>query len=355
MKKENPARYSELRQDTVSGDWIVVATGRARRPNDFLKKKEAEKSAPKKEACQFDEISDSAILVVAKDGKVFHSREEAGKNGMDWQIEVVPNKFPAFAPRRTCPATESHGIYKIIEGVGFHEVIVMRPHNRSMALQTVPEVSLLIRAYQNRFRTLSPEACVKYISVLHNHGLEAGASIAHPHSQLIAIPVVPPDVSRSLAGSERYFIEKKGCVHCAMIDFEIKEKERVIFENEHFIAFLPYASRAAFEVRIFPKLHNSEFQNISESEIPAFAEALQKCLALFYHGLGDPAYNFFVHTAPTAESRGYAHYHWHMEILPKTAIWAGFEFATGIEISTISPEEAAKFLRSVKTPKVAAS
>ncbi|OHA00588.1 MAG: hypothetical protein A3C11_02940 [Candidatus Sungbacteria bacterium RIFCSPHIGHO2_02_FULL_49_12] len=349
MPQELPNKYSELRQDIVSGDWVVVATGRAKRPNDFVAKKKPKISLPKK-VCPFDKLEDSALLLITKDGAEFHSQDEAGSKVKDWFIEVTPNKFPAFAPHHDCPVVESRGIYRMAEGGGFHELIVIRPHERSIALLSVSETVLVIRAYQRRFQVLGLEECVKYIAVIHNHGQAAGASIVHPHSQLIAIPVVPPDVQRSLNGSERYFIEKKGCVHCAMVAFEMKDRERIIFENEHFVAFAPYASRGAFEIRIFPKLHSAEFQNISEDEIPAFAEVLQRSLAVLYHGLGDPSYNFFIHTAPTDGGRGYGHYHWHVEILPKTATWGGFEFGTGIEISTIAPEEAAKFLRSVNLP-----
>lgn len=346
MPTELPNKYSELRQDIVSGEWIVVATGRAKRPNDFVAKKKPKTSLSNK-TCPFDTLEDSTLLLITKGGQEYHSRDEAGNKEKDWFIAVTPNKFPAFAPRQDCPVIENHGPYRVTEGSGFHEVIVIRPHQRSIALLTIPEVMLLVRAYQKRFHALSPEGCVKYILILHNHGSEAGASIVHPHSQLIAVPVVPPDVARSIAGSERYFIEKKGCVHCAMIAFEMKDQERMIFENEHFVVFAPYASHAAFDIRIFPKLHNAEFQSIAEEEIPSFAEVLRHTLAALYYGLGDPSYNFFIHTAPTDGGRGYGHYHWHVEILPKTATWGGFEFGTGIEISTISPEGAAKFLRSV--------
>ncbi|OHA01327.1 MAG: hypothetical protein A3H71_03230 [Candidatus Sungbacteria bacterium RIFCSPLOWO2_02_FULL_48_13b] len=349
-QSNNRPNYSELRRDIVSGDWVVIATGRARRPDEFISNTPAVTTKDHIKDCPFESLEDGALLIVTNTGELLMASMEEGKKAKDWAVEVMPNKFPAFAPHQDCPALNHRGPYEMIDGVGFHEVIVMRPHARPIALQTPKEVELLIRAYRSRFKTLDPEACVKYISILHNHGHEAGASIVHPHSQLIAIPVVPPDVSRSLAGSERYFADKKSCVHCVMIEFERKEKERLVFENDHFVGFAPYVSRAAFEVRIFPKLHSPEFQNISEEEIPSFAEALQTSLARLHFGLNNPSYNFFLHTSPVDGDKGYGHYHWHVEILPKTSTWGGFEFGTGIKISTIMPEDAAAFLRDVKIP-----
>src|SRR3989344_743686 len=342
-------KYSELRQDIVSGDWVVIAAGRARRPSDFAAKPKFPAKKNGKKNCPFEELEDDALLIITKDRGQFHDLWQAGPKAKDWFVEVIPNKFPAFGPRQTCPSAVSEGLRRLIDGVGFHEVIVTRPHDRSIALMSAEETGLLVRAYRERFKTLSPEQCVQYISMIHNHGPESGASIVHPHSQLIAIPVIPPDVSRSLAGSERYFGGKKACVHCAMIDFETKEKARVIFENDDFVVFAPYASRAAFEIRIFPKIHRAEFETISEDEILPFAEALQRSLTVLYHGLNNPSYNFFIHTAPT-DGRDYGYYHWHLEIFQKTSIWGGFEFGTGIEISTIAPEDAAAFLKSVKIP-----
>ncbi|MBI2097005.1 MAG: DUF4921 family protein [Candidatus Sungbacteria bacterium] len=348
---ENPkpiSKYSELRQDIVSGDWVVIATGRARRPNDFIVAAKAGKNKDDKD-CPFEKLEDSALLIITRGNEHFADLWQAGAKAKDWFIEVIPNKFPAFTPRQLCPSVAVEGVYRQIGGVGFHEVIVMRPHDRSIALMSVEEVTLLVTAYRERFKTLKPEQCVQYVSVIHNHGPESGASIVHPHSQLIAIPVIPPDVFKSLAGSLRYFTERQACVHCAMIEYEARTKLRVIFENEKFIAFAPYASRAAFEIRIFPKSHRADFENIPEEDLKPFAQALQRTLAVLYHGLKNPSYNFFIHTAPTDGGR-YAHYHWHLEILPKTSIWGGFEFGTGIEISTIAPEDAAAFLRSVKLP-----
>jgi len=179
---------------------------------------------------------------------------------------------------------------------------------------------------------------------MHNYGKEAGASIYHPHSQIFGISIIPPDVQSSLDGSRRYYHKEGKCVHCVMIEYELKDKSRLIFENEHFIAFCPFASRVNYEVRIFPKFHSPNFEKINENQEKQLAEIFRICLNKIYEKLNNPAYNFFIHTAPTTTEH-IEHYHWHIEILPRISKWAGFEIGTGIEIITVAPEEAAKQLK----------
>ncbi|TSC67125.1 MAG: Galactose-1-phosphate uridylyltransferase, partial [Parcubacteria group bacterium Gr01-1014_66] len=185
-------------------------------------------------------------------------------------------------------------------------------------------------------------------SLFHNHGRLAGATIAHPHSQIIALPVLPPDIKRSLDGARQYYEQHHECVHCVMVAYEKQEKKRVIYENEKAIVLAPYAARTAFELRIFPKNHQSNFEEIDERMRVDCAEAMRVALAKLYTGLNNPDYNFFIHTAPIHNAISHEYYHWHLEVLPKTAIWAGFEIGTGIEIATIAPEDTALFLRDIK-------
>jgi UDPglucose--hexose-1-phosphate uridylyltransferase len=322
---------SELRQDIVSGDWVTVATGRARRPNDFVNAPHKKFSQSKKE-CPFEHIEEKDILLSVPDEKPF--------------VRVVKNKYPAFA-EGLCEEPRADGIYTYVSGIGGHEVVVTGDHERSFAEFTGEEAAYVIKAYRERFHALKTNGCVRYISIFHNHGPESGATITHPHSQIIAIPVIPPDIRRSLGGAESYFQRNGRCVHCDVLNFEQNAMVRKVYENEHFVAVCPYASKTAFEIRIFPKVHSPEFQMISPSEITTLGSALQKIVYKLWKGLGDPSYNFFIHTAPSFDHMTYPNYHWHIEILPKTAIWAGFEIGTGIEISTITPEAAAEFLREI--------
>lgn len=328
---------SELRQDLVSGDWVVIATGRAKRPHEFLKTKRLVFSQQKK-SCPFETLHKDAVSVYAMDG-------ERGKE--NWWVEVVPNKYPAFG-KGICAVFHTDGLYRRTDGVGFHEVVVTRDHNRSLGIMSAKEVEVILRAYQDRYFALKNDSCVEYISVFHNHGVLAGATLSHPHSQIIAIPVIPPDIQRSLEGSARYFRKYQTCVHCAMVRYELKEKKRVLYENDAFVVFAPYASKAAFEMRVFPKFHAPHFEEMSSRDREACADAFRVALAKLYTGLKNPDYNFFIHTAPTGDAKEFHHYHWHIEIVPKTGIWAGFEIGTGIEISVIAPETAAAFLRKIK-------
>ena len=339
---------SELRQDIVTGEWVVVATGRARRPHAFSRRGVPERPHSKR-GCPFERIESKAILVYDRRGERFRlTPKDRRYLERHWWLEVVPNKYPAFRASNVCPLPAAVGPHRRLEGGGFHEVVVTRDHARPLARMSAGEAATVIRAYRERYLALKDEECVEYISIFHNHGYDAGATLSHPHSQIIAIPVIPPDIGRSLSGSAAYYRRHRRCVHCAMIAFERRDGRRVIYENGDFIVFCPYVSRSAFEVRIFPKRHQPEFEAVGDRDVIAAADALRSALAKLERGLGDPAYNFFIHTAPTADGGRMPHYHWHIEIVPKTAVWAGFEIGTGIQISTTSPEAAGRYLRAIK-------
>lgn len=327
---------SELRQDPVSGEWVVIATGRAKRPHDF-------KAAPRgrqtdhKDACPFETRFPDVYAAYGPDGTL--------ADDTDWWVQVVPNKYPAFV-HGACPIIREEGPYRITDGIGRHDVIITADHDRPMGKQTPAEAAVVLAAYQDRFRAITEDPCIRYVSVFHNHGPAAGATIAHPHSQIIATPVVPPDISRSIAGSLAYAEAHGGaCVHCAVLRHELRDGSRIVYENSEAVVLAPFASKTAFELRVMPRRHAAHFEGADAATREGVAEALAVSLARLANGLGDPDYNFFLHTAPVGDAEPSPHYHWHFEIIPKTAVWAGFEIGTGIEISTIAPEEAAKFLR----------
>lgn len=330
------AHPSELRQDLVSGDWVVIATGRAKRPDLF--KQSRQKVVVPKSKCPFEDLRKAGnaepLLIYKK------------KNSRDWFVQVVPNKYPAFF-YGACPDIEKIGPFERMDGIGFHEVFVTRDHERHIPKLSPEEVELLVRAYQERYAAIKNDPCVRYILIFHNYGAEAGASVPHPHSQLVALPVVPPDVANSIRGSKEYWRKHRRCVHCEMLAWELKEKSRIIAMNRDFVALCPFASRRAFEVRIFPKKHEPSFEFMSQKSRMEFGKILKESLQRLYKGLDDPAYNFFIHTAPSALGDP-RHYHWHVEILPITSAWGGVEFGTGIEISTITPESAAEYLLDIR-------
>lgn len=330
-KKNIPA--SELRQDIVSGDWVVIATGRAKRPDDFadFQRIRDDKGI---ENCPFEEPDASGQ---EKDVLLYH------RSDGEWTLRIFPNKYPAFSSGKLTRSL-SEGPYFAMPGLGYHEIIVTRDHYHQLATMDVMEIAEVFDAYQDRYLELMNKKNVNYIAIFHNHGKEAGASIPHPHSQLMAIPVIAPYIKLELDGAERYYKSNRHCAYCVMAEYESDEGKRVIFENEEFIAFCPFASRAAFEVWVVPKHHSPYFERINDDQKVKLAEVFQKGLGSIFKALNDPPYNFYIHTSP-CDGKDYPHFHWHIEILPHTAIWAGFELDTGIEISTIQPEVAAEFLR----------
>lgn len=325
---------SELRQDLVTGDWVVIATARAKRPEDFAKEPQAAMEANDVANCLFE---DPVASGQEKDVLIYH------RSDGEWTLRVFPNKFPAFSNARPVKPCEE-GPYFSMPAVGYHEVIVTRDHFRHLPQLEVPEVAEVVDSFQERYLTLMSKKSVKYISIFHNYGREAGASIAHPHSQLIAMPVLSPYLEGELSGAERYRKANRECVYCAMLGWELEKRERIVFENEDFVAFCPFASRAAFEVWVLPKKHSPYFERITDEGKISFAQVLKNALLAVRSALNDAPYNFYIHTAP-CDGKDYPHYHWHVEILPHTATWAGFELETGIEISTIQPEVAAEYLR----------
>lgn len=349
MKKNNIHKsISELRQDLVSGDWMIVATDRAKRPNSFVGGRQ--KFEQKISDCPFENpqvTGHSEPLLIYYTGGAKHRVKGVKKQVKDWSLQVIKNKFPAVG-HGECSVSYKEGPYTVMDGVGFHEIVITRDHKKHLALMSIEKIIEVLKAYQERYIALMDHECVNYVFIFHNHGKEAGATVPHPHSQLIALNVLPSDVRRSLNGAKRYYEEHHKCVHCVMLKCEAKEQSRCIFHNEHFIVFAPFVPRVNFEIRIYPKKHQHHFEEMTEIERMYLAEALRQALYRIYKGLKDPAYNFFIHTAP-CDGKDYSYYHWHIEILPKTNVWAGIELGTGVEIISVKPEEVARFLRKIKT------
>lgn len=331
---------SELRLDSISKDWVVIATGRAKRPETF-KKESRKKEKVSKKNCPFCQIStQKKPTLIFFQGKKLSLNQGIPKN---WTTIVIPNKYPAFIPNSTL-SERTEGFYKIMNAVGFHEVVVTRDHKKSMGQFSTKQIKEVIDVYQQRYSELMNKKFVNYVSIFHNHGSEAGASISHSHSQIIAIPLIDADLNGALSNSKKYLKKYKKCIYCRMNNWEKKSKKRIIFENKEFLVICPFASKAAFEIIISPKKHLPYFERTTEKQKLELAEAFKMALGKLYKALNDPPYNFYLHTAP-CDGKNHNYYHWHWTILPKTSTWAGFEMGTKIEISTIEPERAAEYLR----------
>ena len=329
----------ELRKDPVIKRWVIIATERAKRPKDFSQKEEEVKST----FCPFDygneHLTPPEVLAFRP--------ADTEPNTPGWWVRVVPNKFPALDPDVESKKY-GRGMYDAMSGFGAHEVIIETPnHNTTLALLDVNQIEEIVWAYRHRYIALSNDSRIKYILIFRNHRKDAGASLSHPHSQIIATPIVPKRVQEELDGAKEYYSYKERCVFCDMINQERLENERIVEENEDFIAFEPFAARFPFETWILPKKHQNSFANIAEQQVKKFARVLKNTLLRIYKALDNPPYNFMLHTAPTSEE-GKVYYHWHLEIVPRLTKVAGFEWGSGFYINPVPPEDAAKYLKEVE-------
>ena len=334
---------SQLRYDLINRDWVVIAAGRGMKAETFKKKKRQQIKIPKKN-CPFCNIKDKEKpLLVYSQGKKIPFQKGIPEN---WTTVVVSNKFPAFLPYSKLEKKTEGNLYQKMNAVGFCELVITKDHQKHFPHFKISQIKEVLDVYQTRYLKLMKKKFVNYISIFHNHGIEAGASQPHPHSQIITTPLIDIDLKRALSNSRKYFKKEKKCIYCSMGKWEQKVKKRIVFENKDFIVLCPFASKVAFEMIISPKKHLSYFEDITESEKEYLAEAFKEALSRLYKGLGDPAYNFYLHTAP-CDKENYNFYHWHWTILPKIAILAGFEIGTQMEISTIKPEKAAEYLKKI--------
>jgi len=338
---KKPKFPSELRFDLISRDWVVIATGRGRRPEMFKKERRA-KIKISKANCPFCNIrpQDKPILIYSNGKKISFE----GEIPKYWSSLVMPNKFPAFLPYPKIETKIEGKFYQTMNAVGFCELVATKDHEKHFPHFDISQVKEVFDVYQERYLDLMKKPFVNYVSIFHNHGAEAGASQPHPHSQIITTPLIDIDLKRALLNSKRYFKRKGQCIYCQMNNWERKVKKRVVFENKEFLVICPFASKSAFQMIVSPKKHLSNFEFATEEEKLQLAEAFKEALRKLYTALNDPAYNFYLHTAP-CDGKKYPSYHWHWTILPKTATWAGFEIGTRMEISTIAPEKAAEYLR----------
>ena len=321
---------------------MLVAPGRAHRPNQF--NLDIGKPTPKKD-CPFEDPQKAdngePLIWYGQDGE----RGE-GSIAKTWALQVIPNKYPLVTKHHgICPVPPGEGLVRNMLAVGFHEVVIPRDHNTFLADMKPEQAELMVRAYQDRILAHKDEDCLNYVLVFHNHGAASGASIWHPHSQILALPFVPHDVLRSIEGSRAWFEKKATCVHCEIIEAEEVSGERLVYRNNEFVVMTPYAPHASFELRIFPRAHNSHFEEITEEQRLYLADALTAALRRLKKVIGDASYNFFIHTAPV-DRQDYRYYHWHVEIFPKTSTLGGVEHGAGIRVVEVSPEAAAEYLRA---------
>jgi UDPglucose--hexose-1-phosphate uridylyltransferase len=332
---------NELRKDYLLDRWVVIASQRKKRPTDFAKPTQQRKES-QCAFCPGNELMtpQAVLLYLPKNGGIQKAADMNGERPSNWLVRVVPNLYPAFMP----PAQEeekkcAESDFISERATGHHEVLVESPqHDEHIGVARISQTVHVINAYIDRFKELSGKTYVKYVSIFRNHGLEAGASLSHAHTQLIATCSIPKTVEDELKASETRFKKDKDCVFCRIIRKE-KASSRFIWENDGYLVFAPWASVHPFEFWLFPKEHQCCLRDLPQSQVKSLAEAMRISLGGIKSILNDPPYNFGFHQV-CSES-----YHWHLEVYPRLSIWAGFEKSTGMFINVVSPEDAAVHLR----------
>ena len=329
----------ELRKDPIIGRWVIIATERAKRPSEFVSRPEERKQG----FCPFcvgnEDKTPPEVLSYRQPGTL--------PDTPGWSVRVVPNKFPALQIEGGLDK-RGIGVYDKMNGVGAHEVIIETPHH-DLTLANLPIENFIqvLQAYIDRIIDLKRDYRFKYMLIFKNQGHAAGASLDHPHSQLIALPIIPKRVVEEIRGTNTYYLYRDRCIICDIIQQEIDMGVRLIGQNQHFIAISPFASRFPFETWIIPKEHAMYFEASSPFQLQSLGQILKDILERIAITLNDPPYNFLFHSAPFYEKDA-SFYHWHIEIIPKLAHVAGFEWGTGFYINPTPPEVACKFLREAK-------
>jgi UDPglucose--hexose-1-phosphate uridylyltransferase len=330
----------ELRKDPVVGRWVIISTERSRRPQHFTPRVREPEGA----FCPFCPGQEAKTPP-----EVYAVRDEGPGNAPGWKVRVVPNKFPALQIEGQLDR-RGEGLYDRMNGVGAHEVVIESPdHASELADLPLAQVDLVLQAYRERILDLHKDRRVRYVLIFKNHGAEAGATLAHTHTQLIATPIIPKNIQEELEGSRRYYELKERCVFCDIVQQEVGDapSRRLVAVTDRFMAVAPFAPRFPFETWILPRRHDASYQVLeAPEEFRDLAGILKDTLTRLNRALDHPPYNFVLHTAPATDN-GLEYYHWHIEIMPKLTRVAGFEIGSGFYINPTPPEDAAQYLRDI--------
>ena len=330
---------SELRRDPIGGRWVIVDTDHPSKPEEF----EYEPRTFRGGVCPFcygNEAMTPPEIEAIRD-------PHTNPNTPGWQVRVVPNKFPALQIEGELDR-RGLGMYDMSNGVGAHEVLLETPyHQKDICDLSGEEVERFLSMYCRRALDLVKDKRFKYIMIFKNYGAAAGASLEHPHTQIVALPMVPKNAMEEIRGAHHYFNYRERCLFCDMIRQEKEEKNRIILENKYFLSFCPFVSRFPFEICIIPKKHNSFFCEISAEELPALAVILKDTIIKLKKIFPNVPYNFIIHSSPINGDSDTEYYHWHIEFMPKLTRVAGFEWGSGFYVVVTPPELAAKYLREV--------
>jgi UDPglucose--hexose-1-phosphate uridylyltransferase len=326
---------SEFRFNQITGDWVIIASERAKRPEDYIIRVNRRDTPSHVDTCPFcignEEMTDPVF-----------KRPDNGA----WAVRVVKNKFPALRPEHEHEV--SGGLMdRRMTGTGYHEVLIEHPdHNRYLYDQTKDETRLVLESLQRRYIQIGVDERISLVVIFKNHGAGAGSSLEHPHCQILATPVMPSDVHRRAQDAQRFFAENGHCLFCGMIDDEVKAGIRIVNRSEHFISFVPFAAISPFHVWLMPLRHSPDFGTVTDEELTDLAAHVRRVLRKIYFGLDDPDFNFVVRSL-LGRSAHVPSFHWYMSFIPRVSQPAGFELGSGMFINASIPEKSAEFLRNI--------
>ena len=327
----------DLRKDPVRARWVIVVTERVLRLVDFRAPRRRRPGGPCA-LCPGHEHETPSELLAYRDPPA------TAPDSPGWRVRVVPNKFPALRIEGDLER-RGYGVYDLMNGVGAHEVIVESPdHDRDLGQLPLAAVQDVVRAYRDRILDVKRDPRLRAVVIFKTHGLAAGASLDHPHSQLLATPILPVALSEELLQARAYFDYRERCLFCDILQQEADESVRVVHATEHMLAFAPFAARFPFETWILPRRHAAAFESAWAAEQQDLASTLHAVLGKLDHALEDPPFTLLLHSAPFAEAESPS-YHWHVEIVPGLLPRTGFAAGSGFSVNPMPPEDAARYLR----------
>lgn len=317
--------------------WVVVTTDHPKEPSDYLHFKPPYQSQTTDGPCPFCPGNEGMTPK-----EVFSLTREEGRG---WSVRVIPNKFPFFHIEGGFDR-KPEGMYDMMEAIGAHEIVIEgSEHKQHLAFMEPQQGKKVLLAYRERLIDLEKDPRFQQFLILKNH---PGMFNRHPHSHIMAMPVIPRRIDEEIWGTLDYYQRKERCIYCDIIKEEISMKKRVILETVHFLVFSPFASRYPFETWIIPKNHCPDFHCIKEEEIEDLSIAIQSLFFRFYQLLSDPPYSISFHTSPVQSRFHRSEYHWHIEARLRIGLREGFEWGTGFFVNPTPPEDAAAYLREVK-------
>ena len=338
---------SELRQNLATKEWVVISEERAKKPNAILHKVIGTPVSDKEydPECPFCPGNENKFPVEER----YRIEDGVGK----WLVRVIDNKFKILARFATCPlvpdAFEKEGIYQKLEGCGSHELVIdTSKHNKTITNLSRDEIKSVISVYIDRYNTFKKNPNNLITIIFKNYGVLAGQTQPHSHTQVVGSRVVPLYTRSLLHEAERHFDTYGSCVFCDMLRYEMREKTRLVYQNDDYVAFVPYAAGSEHEIWIVPQWHRAGLHDIEGRRVDNLADILNIILNKFRLSINNPDFNFVIRTTPYPQS-DVPYYHWHIQIMPRTKILGGFERGTRIQVNTVLPEVSAKMLRECKT------